>query len=211
MRPQGLLAELLMASSEQSSAALARSLSGEQGAEVLRAFSLEQGALRFMGEPLKSSWRLSGVLLLMRSWPGLAQIQRLAMRAEPDWAPDFGILAAMTSLVDLRLSLSRRGVPPLPPSLRSLRLDLPGDLELAHPALQTLHLYGADHSVLSAWRLPNLQELCLEQLRFLKSVETLPASLRRLRLVDLPQLGSLPELPKELSLQTVRCPLLQTP
>lgn len=197
-----------MASSEQASAALAASLTPEQRQVVLGEFSVEQGALLFLGQALKSSWRLSGVLGLMRSWPPLEQLESLAMRAELGWAPDFAVLDAMTSLVDLRLSLSRHPIPPLPPSLRSLRLDLPGDLALQHPLLDTLHVYGAAHATLGAWSLPVLKELRLEQCRSLHSVESLPQDLERLSLVDLPELRSLPVLPSSLKVRTVRCPLL---
>ena len=197
-----------MAPSEQASAALADSLTDREGAQVLQDFSVQKGSLHFSGAPLKSAWRLSGVLALMGTWPELRQMERLAMRAEPDWAPDFGILGAMTSLVELRLSLSRHPIPPLPAGLRSLRLDLPGDLDLDHPALHSLHVYGADHGTVGAWALPALEELRLEQCRFLHSVETLPLGLQRLSLVELPLLRELPVLPERLTLHTVRCPMM---
>ena len=197
-----------MASSEQRSAALATQLSQAQTAGVLEDFSVQRGAVYFMDQSLKSSWRLSGVLLLMRAWPGLAQIERLAMRAEPDWAPDFGILAAMTSLVELRLSLSRHPIPVLPPGLRALRLDLPGDLDLAHATLESLHLYGAAQRALPDWSLlPLLERLTLEYMDAV-AIDRLPARLSHLVLLELPELTQLPTLGSGVQLRRLRCPKL---
>lgn len=208
MRPSGLLADLLLASSEQASGAVAASLTAVEGQAVLAQLSVQDGVLALQGKALKSSWRLSGVLALMGDWPPLEQLQSVAMRAELDWAPNFAVLHAMTSLVELRLSLSRHPIPSLPQSLRSLRLDLPGDLTLEHPNLVTLHLYGAAHASLGDLGLPLLTELRVEQCRALQSVEALPERLERLSLVDLPELRSLPALPANLRVQTVRCPML---
>lgn len=207
MRPQGLAAELLLASSEQQSAAQAAALSPAQVAELLGHFSVAKGALRFAGGPLKSAWRLSGVLALMAGWPGLTQLKGLAMRADPDWAPDFGILAEMTSLRELRLSLSRHPIPPLPAGLLSLRVDLPGSLDLEHPKLRSLHLYGADCALPDWSGLPSLEQLVLERMD-IQRLRALPDGLRTLELAELPLLESLPPLGAQVQLRTLRCPRL---
>ncbi|MFT5585750.1 MAG: hypothetical protein ACI9VR_003343 [Cognaticolwellia sp.] len=197
-----------MASSERASAALALSLTAAQSAQVLQDFSVQRGAVHFMDKPLKSSWRLSGVLMLTRDWPGLAQIESLAMRAEPGWAPDFGILAAMTSLTELRLSLSRHPIPGLPTGLRTLRLDLPGDLDLAHPALERLHIYGAAPLDLPDWTLlPLLERLTLERMDSV-AIDRLPARLVHLDLLEMPDLMVIPDLGSGVHLRTLRCPKL---
>lgn len=209
MRPGGLLGELLLTSSERASADRAFSVSGPQRQAVLDALSVVDGALHAQGHPIKSAWRLSGVLSLLPDWEGLGRIQTLHLRADPDWAPGFELLGAMTSLRTLRLSLSRHPIPVLPTGLRSLRLDLPGTLALVHPTLEALHLYGAAQSALPDWTdLPRLERLSLERLDHLVRVTSLPERLQRLELMDLPELRDLPELDGTLRLKILRCPKL---
>ncbi len=211
MRPDGLIAELLLSPSERASADRAFRVSGPQRQAILDALSVVDGTLHAQGQPIKSAWRLSGVLSLLPGWEGLGRITTLHLRADPDWAPDFGSLGVMTSLRTLRLSLSRHPIPALPPGLRSLRLDLPGTLDLVHPTLEALHLYGAAQSTLPDWSaLPRLERLSLERLDHLLRVDSLPLGLQRLELMDLPELQDLPELDGTLRLKILRCPKLLT-